>query len=359
MPTTTGMKRGGYYNAHSEMQRAAMDVFLPWMEKAVADLPVPSDSNAAIGMLDLGSSEGGNAIHAMMRLIEALRSRTKAPLWIFFNDLPSNDFNQLFANLFPGGVPTISGGNIFPAAIGGTAFRRVAPPRSLHCVTTFNAIAFLDKRPPAELPNFILPMDPGAPRTGVSVGDAAREPYRKQAALDLRRFYASRAEELAIGGKLLVEVFGRDGAFSTSHGIYDVLSDALLDAVEDGRLPRKIYRDLIFPIYFRNLTELIAPLESDDDLARCFRIEKKGGWEVPAPFNLEREKTGDVAAWARSYTGFMRAFTEPILAAAIPPPYAESDIVQDIYQRVEQRLAADPDRYELHYIALGVLLTRR
>ena len=359
MPTTTGMKRGGYYNAHSDEQRAALDAFLPWIENAVADLPISSDSRATLGLLDLGSSEGGNAIHAMMRLIDAIRRRTGAPLWIFFNDLPSNDFNQLFANLFPGGILAFLRADIFPAAVGGSAFERIVPPRSLHIATTFNAIAFLEKRPPAELPNYILPMDPGAPRAGVSVGEAAREPFRRQAALDLRRFYAARAEELVSGGKLLIEVFGRDGALSTSHGVYDVLSDALLDTVEAGRLPRKIYQDLIFPVYFRTLAELTAPLESEADLAGRFRIEKTEAREIPAPFNLEREKTGDVAAWACSYAGFLRAFTEPILAAAIPAALSESGMVQEIYRRVEQRLAADPDRYAFHYIALGVLLTRR
>jgi hypothetical protein len=129
--------------------------------------------------------------------------------------------------------------------------------------------------------------------------------------------------------------------------------------VEDGMLPRKIYEDLIFPVYFRTLEELTAPIEEDADLAAVLRIEKKGVREVPAPFNLEREKTGDVAVWARSYAGFLRAFTEPILAAAIPAELSGSGIVQDIYRQVEHRLAVDPGRYEFHYIALGALLTRR
>lgn len=195
MPTTTGMKGGGYYNTHSYVQRAALDAFLPWIEDAIADLPLSSDVSLPLGLLDLGSSEGRNAIHAMMRISEILR--------------------------------------------------------------------------------------------------------------------------------------------------------------------RRIYEDLIFPVYFRTLEELTAPIEADAELAAAFRIEKKGVREAPALFNLEREKTGDVAVWARSYAGFLRAFTEPILAAAIPAELSQAGIVHEIYRRVEDRLAADPDRYEFHYIALGVLLTRR
>ncbi len=358
MPTTTGMKGGGYYNAHSDEQRSALDAFLPWMENAIVDLPIPPGARAPIGLLDLGSSEGGNAIHAMMRLIEALRRRTDAPLWIFFDDLPSNDFNQLFANLFPTGGLVIPGADIFPAAIGGTAFARIVPPRSLHVATTFNTIGFLETIPDARLLNYILPMNPCAPREGVSVSEAEREPFRLQAALDLRRFYGARAEELVSGGKLLVEVFGRDEVHSTSDGIYDVLSDALLDTVEDGMLPKRIYENLIFPVYFRTLEELVAPIEGDDDIAGAFRIEKAEVREVPAPFNVEREKTGDVTVWAGSYASFLRAFTEPILTAALADELSRSEIVQEVYRRVEHRLATNPDRYEFHYIALGALLTR-
>jgi hypothetical protein len=40
MPTTIGMKGGGYYDAHSKEQLAALDEFLPWIEEAIADRPV-------------------------------------------------------------------------------------------------------------------------------------------------------------------------------------------------------------------------------------------------------------------------------------------------------------------------------
>ncbi len=358
MAVTKGMKGGGYYDAHSDEQRAAMDAFLPWMEEALADLPIPAEGAAPLAFLDIGSSEGGNAIHAMGRLLTALRRRTAAPVWVFFDDLPTNDFNHLFENLYPVGRSALSGRDVFPAAIGGSAFGRIAPPRSLYVATTFNAIGFLETRPEDRLPNFILPMAPSAPREGVSASEAEREPFRLQAAADMLSFYAARAEELVVGGKLLVQVFGRDGSRSTSHGIYDVMSDALLDLVEEGRLPRQVYEDLLFPVYFRTLEELVAPIEEDEEIAGAFRIEKSGVQEIAAPFDVQLAETGDVAAWARSYTDFLGAFTESILAAAIPGELPGEEIVSDIYERIEQRLLEDPDRYEFHYISVGALLTR-
>ena len=358
MPTTSGMKPGGYYDTHSDAQRAAIDAFLPWLVEAVAELPIPPPDGAPVILLDLGSSQGRNAIHAMRRLIEALRRRTATPAWVLFNDLPTNDFNRLFSNLFVPGSPAFIEEDVFPAAVAGSAYEPVVPPRSLHVATSFNMIGWLETRPDARLPRYILPMGPSAPGERASVSEAEREPFRLQAAADLRGFYRARAEELVRGGRLLVQVFGRDDVRSTSDGLYDVLSDALLDLIDDGALPRRVYEELVFPVYFRTVQELTAPIETDGDLAGAFRVEKADAREVAVPFNEERERTGDIAAWARRYTGFLRAFTEPVLTAAIPATAAVPETVEEVYRRVERLLIQDPGRYEFRYISVGALLTR-
>ena len=354
------MKGGGYYDAHSQEQRAALDVFLPWLQQAAAELSQSPGHRISWSLMDIGSSEGGNAIYALNHVISALRKNSPLPVRVFFDDLPTNDFNHLFANLFPAHGAAFEQADVFPAAVAGSAFGRLAPPRSLEVATTFNAIAFLEKRPDAPLPHYILPMGPGpgAPRAGVSVTEVEREPFRLQAAEDLRRFYRARAQELTSGGKLLVQVFGRDEQHCTSYGIYDVLSDALLDEVEAGRLPQDVYERLVFPIYFRTLDELLAPIKADGSLRKVFRLDRFESREVPVPFNTALTATGDRTAWARSYTGFLRAFTESILAAALPDDISPLDALDRVYQRVGERLVAEPARYEFHYISVATLLTR-
>lgn len=360
MPTTTGMKGGGYYDSHSHEQREALEAFLPWLELAVAEIAPSMPADVPVHMLDIGSSEGGNALHAMQRLIRAVRGHSDAPVWAWFNDLPSNDFNRLFANLFAGGHPALGTQAVYSGAIGGSAFDRLVPAGCLQVATTFNTLGFLDTRPDAALPDFILPMGPGplAPRAGVSVSDDEREPFRVQAAADLRRFYAARAVEMVPGGKMLVQVFGADARHSTHHGIYDVLSDALLDRVEAGQLSRQTYRDLVFPIYFRRLDELLEPLQGDTALAQAWCVEQAASKEVRVPFNEALARDGDIASWAGRYTGFLRAFTEAILAASLPDDANRAATLEAVYARITQRLVAEPARYAFHYISIGALLTR-
>jgi len=360
MPTTTGMKGGGYYDANSKEQRSALETFLPWLETAIAELPSPATFQESWNVLDIGSSEGGNAIYAMNRLITALRRHSDLPVWVLFDDLSTNDFNQMFLNLFPQGGSAFSAPDIFSAAIGGSAFGRLVPPRSLHLATTFNAIGFFETRPTARLPHFILSMQPNphAPREGVAVTESELKPFQDQAHQDLCHFYAARAEELVSGGKLLVQVFGRNESWSTGYGICDVLSDALLDFVEAEMLPRSFYEAFVFPAYYRSVEELIAPLQEETELAAAFRVEKAEVREVPVPFNDALARTGDQSAWAHSYTSFLRAFTEPVLLAALPVDLPQENTIKKIYQRVERLLEDHPERYEFHFISIAALLTR-
>lgn len=358
MPTTTGMKGGGYYDANSKEQRSALNAFLPWLENAIADLPSPVEG--AWCALDIGSSEGANAIFAMNRLVSALRRHTDLPVWALFDDLPTNDFNQLFSNLFPNGESAFPEPNVFPATIGGSAFERLVPPRSLHIATTFNAIGFFETKPTAKFPNFILPMQPNPlnSREGVSVAKSELRPFQEQAHRDLCHFYAARKEELVSGGKLLVQVFGRNETQSTGHGILDVLSDALLDFVEADMLPRSFYEEFVFPAYYRSIEELIAPIQAETELASAFRIEQAEWRDVPVPFNEALAQTGDQSVWADSYTNFLRAFTEPVIAAALPNDLPQTDTIDKIYQRIERLLLDHPERYEFHFISIATLLTR-
>ncbi len=98
MPATTGMKGAGFYDRHSGAQLAAIRALDDWVDDAVANLPLPA-ATRPVSVLDLGSSEGGNAIRLMAAIVAGLRRRTDQPLQTIYSDLASNDFNRLFGNL--------------------------------------------------------------------------------------------------------------------------------------------------------------------------------------------------------------------------------------------------------------------
>src|SRR5262249_15532633 len=144
-----------------------------------------------------------------------------------------------------------------------------------------------------------------------------------------------------------------------SDGAADVLNDACLDLVADGRLEREQYERLTLPVYFRTVAELLAPWETEDSPARdAFAIERAEVLELPTPFVREFRR-GNVAAFADAYTGFMRAISEPVVKAALQQPDREEAIVESLYERIRARLLAEPERYLFRYILVAALLTRR
>ncbi len=310
-------------------------------------------------MIDYACSEGRNSIAMVEQIIPALRAQASRPIQTFHSDLPTNNFNKLFVNLASAGRKFSSSTGVYSAAVAGSMFDQLMPSQTVTIATTFNAIGFLDRRPDVNLGDYILPMGPRWPRPGVGVSPEARTAYAAQAADDLNRFYRARAAELIPGGKLLVASFGVDQRYRACDGIYDVLNDALLDLRECGRLSREAYGRIVFPIYFRTQDELVAPLvRHDSPVLGSFEVDRVESMEVPFSIRQERDETGDLAAYAQEFTGFLRAFTEPILQASLSDQPDAHGMIHEVYERVRSRLAANLGDYEFHYIQVAALLTR-
>jgi hypothetical protein len=353
------MKGAGYYDRHSAAQLSSIQVLQDWVEDAVADLPLPAPPRP-VTVLDLGCSEGRNAMHGMATIVKRLRRRTDQVVQTIYSDLPSNNFNQLFANLeqvqserhFPTGI--------YPSAVGGSFYGPLVPSGTVHLATCFNSIQWLDQLPPVRLPNCIAYRRPHPPRPGLAVAPEVTAAFQRQAEQDLVRFLECRAGELVPGGKLLLASPGDTDEARVADGFADVLNDACLDMVAAGRLRREHYERLTMPVYFRTVAELLAPLERAGSPVRgAFTVDRAGALEVPAPFVVELRRGGDATEYARTFTGFTRAITEPVIRAALEQSEGAAVTIERLYERVAARLLAEPERYSWRYLMVAALLTRR
>jgi hypothetical protein len=353
------MKGAGYYDEHSAAQMSSIHAFKAWIEEAVASLPLPA-AEQPVTMLDLGSSEGRNAIGMMANIVERFRRRTGQPLRPTFSDLPSNNFNQLFANLDEAQRGGALGPDVFPTAVGGSFYRPLLPPQTVHLATSFNAIQWLDQLPAVPVPDHVAYLRSHLSRPGVAPSQEVTAAFQRQAEHDLVRFLECRAAELVPGGKLLVAGPGDSDKGLVSEGLLDVLNDACLDLVAVGRMEREEYERVTMPCYFRTVDELLAAVERPDSpLSRAFKVDRAIALEIPAPFFVEFRRSGDVAAYAGAFTGFLRAVSEPVVTTALRPASRTDLVVDSLYERVRARLLADPERYLWRYVVTAMLLTRR
>jgi hypothetical protein len=277
-----------------------------------------------------------------------------------YSDLPSNDFDRLFANLEEARRAGLLPAGVYPEAVAGSFYGPLLPPGTAHLAVSFNAIQWLDRLPAVPLPDAVAYRRPHPPRPGLSVSSQVTAAFRRQAERDLVRFLECRAAELVPGGKLLLASPGDTDEARVGDGVTDLLNDACLDLVAAGRLGREEYERLTMPVYFRTVEELLAPLERDGPALRgAFTVDRAAALEVPAPFLVEFRRGGDVAAYAGAYTGFLRAISEPVVRAAFEQPEGEDGAVESLYERVQARLLAEPNRYLWRYILVAALLTRR
>jgi hypothetical protein len=359
MPATTGMKGAGFYDQHSTAQLATIQALQGWVEEATAGLPLPAAAQP-VTVLDLGSSEGGNAVRLLGMVVAGLRRRTAQPVQTICSDLPSNNFSRLFANLEEARRRGLLDAGVYPGAVASSFYGPLLPPGTVHLATSFNALNWLDQLPAVAIPDFVAYRRPHPPRKGLAVSAEVTAAFSRQAEQDLVRFLECRARELVPGGKLVLATPGDSDQARVIDGLYDVLNDACLDLVAAGRLGREQYERLTIPCYFRTVAEVRAPLEREGSPVRgAFAIERADTLVIPPPFVLEFQRGGDVAAFAEAYTCFLRAFSEPVVRAAIGQPEKEAAIVEGLYERIQSRVLAEPERYFWSYILVAALLTRR
>jgi hypothetical protein len=351
------MKGAGYYDQHSAAQMSSIQALQDWVDDAVAHLPLPAPPQPAT-VLDLGSSEGRNAIRLMATIVAGLRQRTGQPLQTIFSDLTSNNFNQLFANLEVARRDGVFGADVYPSAVGGSFYGPLLPPGTAHLAISFNAVQWLDRLPAVPVLDGVVYRRPLPHRPDQTVAPEVTAAFTQQAEQDLVRFLDCRARELVPGGKLLLACPGDTDEARVSDGYSELLNDTCLDLIAAGQLQQAEYERLTMPCYFRTVAELLAPLRREGSPLRdAFAVDRAGALEVPTPFIVEFRRGGDVAAYAAAYTGFMRAITEPVVRAALNE--ANEEILETLYERVHARLLAEPRRYLWRYILVAVLLTRR
>jgi hypothetical protein len=358
MPATTGMKGSGYYDQHSTAQLSAIQAIQDWVDTAVANVTFPPSAEP-VTVLDLGSSQGRNAVRLMASIVEGLRRRTDQPVQTIYSDLPSNDFNQLFANVEEARRAGLFAPGVYPGAVTGSFYGPLLPPGTVHLATCFNAIHWLDRLPAVPLPHDVIYRRPYPPRPGLAVSPEATAAFARQAEQDLARFLECRARELVPGAKLLLAGPGDTDQAGVHDGLSDVLNDACLDLVAAGRWERAAYERLTIPVYFRTVAELLAPLKRQDSPVRgAFVADRVEAVDVPTPFHVAFQRDGDVAAYAGAYTGFLRAVSEPVVQAAIHQQEKDGTI-ECLYERVRARVLAEPERYSWRYFMVAALLTRR
>src|SRR5581483_11598752 len=96
-----------------------------------------------------------NSAASVRTAVDAIRARrAEQRVAVIHNDLPTNDWNELFANVTaaPNGYVHAAGRPVLPLASAGSFFEPAAPSGSVHLGLSFSAAHWLRWQPDLALP---------------------------------------------------------------------------------------------------------------------------------------------------------------------------------------------------------------
>lgn len=353
--TTSGMKRGGYYDAHSEYQRRVVEAGAGAIKAIVDELDLDA-VEGSLAIADYGAGTGATSVQTMRMAVEAVRARSRElPVVAVHNDLPTSDFGALRLAAEDGGYLEIGGGPIYSTAVAGSFFDQVLPDGAVRMGTCFNAAHWYRRQPD------VGPVD--GMYFSAAEGEQ-RERLAVQAAGDWEAFLTARAAELAPGGRLLVQGIGTDDKGRASAAeLLDQMWKVALELSDRGLLDRDVLDCYVFPVYCRSAAEAAGPIEVGGPLASELMLVASHMREVANPYWEELERGGDVTEYASAYTAFVRAFSESALDRELFVPGAtggDPKAVRDEYfKELERATAADPEAGRYHAYVLTVVFGRK
>ena len=340
----TAMEGGGFYNRNSNLQHAGIELALPFLMEAVRK--VPADGQAPLVIADYGSSQGKNSMRPMRLAIEALRGRVGADraIEVVHTDLPSNDFASLFTTLHEDGASYLAGQKrVFPSAIGRSYFEPILPAGRVHLGWNSWTLHWMSANP-AEVSDHLCAI--------FSKSETARAAVRRQQAKDWENFLAARSTEMTDGARLISLFIGRTPQVHGWDWILGTLWEAAVSMADDGLLSPVELMRFTAPSAGRGTDDLNAPFANGP--FHGLVLEHAEVKQAPDPFWDEYLETRDAQQLGRRWAGMLRAVSSPVAAAAFAPRPDADALVDELYRRMESRVAATPQKH-IHFVAIAVV----
>ncbi len=349
------------YNANSSAQQSMVAAQTPTIRKLVRNIRTVRPE---FRIADYGCGPGISTIHVALPAIEAYREMDgDGPIAVCHVDQPGNDWNALFTlALGPAGYLEGRAGIRTEAAVG-SFYERNLSDESVNLATCFASSHWLSSAVHLDAPGSVWFAD---------LQGQARSEMATRARNDWIRFLQLRAKELRPGGYLLVSTLGSvadsaeaNGVAASGRGIYRAIQIAAQSMTDDGMLDKAILDRFVFSLWFQTAEDARDPIETDAVLSEAFDIDTIS--VEPAPANsadVFDALIGDPAAYARQYTGYMRAFADTTLRTQLFGPAAKNDddenaLAKEFYRRFEALYREHPGKYKFELWVLTVILRKR
>ncbi len=340
------MASGGAYDHHSDYQMHGAMSEVELVDSLAAELTADPERGDLV-IADYGCSQGRVTNMLIRRIVERIRSGyPDTPISVCHNDLLTNDWTTFLGHLrADDSYLSIPGGPITPLISAISFYEPVAPRHVVDFGLSFAAAQWL--------------ASPGPSNAGTALyfdqlEGSAREEMAAQADRDWTRFLERRADELAPGGLLVVNLMGiPDGGEAAGKEAWEMTRSICVDLADEGLIDREMLEAFVMPIYERTAEEVRRPFLGEVGERLELRSERIEGVENPSTAAFRRD--GDAAAFARDFTGFFRAFSEPSLREGLG---ASDAGIEELYRRLQRGLEEAAETFVFDVNALTAVISR-
>lgn len=328
------MEGSGFYNRHSAMQAAGIATLAPLWERACQEVIIGDEP---LVIADYGSSQGKNSMTPMRAAIDAIRARTVAdkPVEVIHTDLPSNDFTALFNVIGERGSYLEAGGSIFPSAIGRSYFEQIFANERVHLGWNTWAIHWLNGHD-ISAPDCVIPG-----RTQVK---SVKDSLIRYQAQDWVQFLTLRSRELRRGGMLLCAFPGTSNSAGLSV-IFDYWWDAIIETGRGGVLSELELTQLTVPASSRSIEQIREPFDREGHFEGLV-LKHAEMVEVPDHDWPAYERDSNAEAFGRAKSNMIRAWSGPSLLSKLGDRTDKHALLDEIYDRLASRIAANPQPHK-------------
>ncbi|KAJ4715454.1 Methyltransferase-like protein [Melia azedarach] len=323
------------YDKNALIQEKVISKAKHLIEASIVEL---LSGNECLKIADLGCSSGPKAYLPTWDVIESLHSvccrlNHKPPdLQVFLNDFPGNDFNSTFKLLpsFYARIKRETGeefGQCFVAAVPGSFYGRLFPPRSLHFVFSSYALHWLSQVPKGLVSESGISLNKENIYIAKTSPPSVHKAYFDQFEDDFTTFLKSRSEELKLGGRMVLALKSDDKRY---HNTWDVFVKAINDLVLEGLIEESKLESFNVP-YYGPSDEEIKRLVQQEGSFSIHKLETYyQNWYVG--FDNNGNKL-DYCETAKQMAIRFKAIAKPLVAS-----HFGNDIVDEIYKRFSVKL---------------------
>ncbi|XP_057420276.1 S-adenosyl-L-methionine:benzoic acid/salicylic acid carboxyl methyltransferase 3-like [Lotus japonicus] len=359
-----GFGEASYAN-NSLVQQKVISLTKPIREEAITSLYCTTFPRS-LAIADMGCSSGPNTLFVVSETIKVVEKlcrelNLKSPEYkVFFNDLPGNDFNNIFKSIdsFKEKLSDkMESGVIGPCyfyGIPGSFYGRVFPNQSLHFVHSSYSLQWLSKVPEGVENNkgniYISRTSPS------NVVKAYYEQFQR----DFSVFLKCRAEELVEGGRMVLTFLGRKSDNPCSKEccyIWELMAKALNDMVMQGIIKEDQVTTFNIPQYTPSQLEVKLEVLKEGSFA-INRLEvSEVNWNAMDEcnvFEFESEMNESLSDSGYNVAQCMRAVAEPLLVNH----FGEA-IIEKVFSRYQEILADRMSKEKTKFVNVTILMTRK